>query len=57
MHVENRRLFQLASGAIRLEEWEHSHLLDCKVCMGVLYVVVNQTVNLAGDTPKSPEAA
>lgn len=57
MHVENRRLFQLASGAIRLEEWEQSHLLGCKVCKGVLYVVVNQSVNLAGDTPKSSEAA
>jgi hypothetical protein len=57
IHVENRRLFQCASGAIRLEDWEHSHLLDCKVCKGVLYVFVHQSVNPAGDMPKSAEAA
>jgi len=42
MHIENRRLFDVAFGRRKLEEWEQNHLHACKVCQGVLYVFVHQ---------------
>ncbi len=44
-HVENRRLFNAASGRIRLEEWEYAHLRGCDVCGGVLCVIVSQATS------------
>jgi hypothetical protein len=41
-HIENRRLFELASGTILLQNSEHEHLHTCTVCQGVLYVLLNQ---------------
>ena len=53
LHVENRRLFSLASGQLRLNQWEHEHLQGCKVCKGVLYVFVNQPIpSSEGRQPK-----
>src|SRR5205085_6931867 len=31
-HVENRRLFNLAVGRLKLEVWEQKHLHGCGVC-------------------------
>jgi hypothetical protein len=42
VHIENRRLFNMAVGRLKLEEWEQSHLHGCEVCQGVLYVLVHQ---------------
>src|SRR5438128_6080282 len=35
-HIENRRLFDLAGGRNKVEEWERDHLHACKVCQSVL---------------------
>jgi hypothetical protein len=44
IHVENRRLFEAASGQRKMNEWEHDHVHHCEVCQGVLYVFLNQPV-------------
>ena len=41
-HIENRRLWGLAGGRIRVERWEQDHLHECRVCQGIL-VYLNQT--------------
>jgi len=41
-HIENRRLFEIATGRVRVEESEPEHLHVCEVCQGVLYVFLNQ---------------
>ena len=41
-HIENRRLFNLASGVIKFFEWEQEHLHTCNLCQGVLHVFVRQ---------------
>jgi hypothetical protein len=41
-HIENRRLFEMAAGRLKLETREHDHLHQCEVCQAVLYVFVNQ---------------
>jgi hypothetical protein len=57
-HIENRHLFDLASGRIKLEEWEEQHIHDCKLCQGVLYVLLNQpTSGLTETAPKPADAA
>jgi hypothetical protein len=57
-HIENRRLFNLAAGRLKLDEWEQVHLEECKVCKGVLYVFVNQPISgLRLNQPKPGEAA
>ncbi len=57
-HVENRRLFNAASGGLKLNEWEQVHLHRCKVCKGVLYVFVNQPIIASRpNQPKPGEAA
>ena len=48
-HIENHRLFNAASGRLKLDEWEQSHLHECEVCKGVLYVLVNQPLNRSND--------
>ena len=58
VHVENRRLFDMARGKLKLEEWEEEHLHQCEVCQGVLYVFVSQVpAASAGDMKQSPDAA
>jgi hypothetical protein len=56
-HVENRRLFNVAAGQIKLDQWEQKHLHGCKVCKGVLYVFVNQPISLRDGRPEPGEAA
>jgi hypothetical protein len=57
-HIENRRLFDLAAGRSRLQEWEEGHLHECRVCQSVLYVFVNQPISaLTENQPKPSDAA
>jgi hypothetical protein len=56
VHVENRRLWDLASGRLKLEEWEQNHLHGCSVCQDVLYVFVRQPITGPGN-PEKPNAA
>jgi len=51
MHIENRRLFDLAFGRRKLEEWEQNHLHACRVCQGVLYVFVHQPLGAITEDP------
>lgn len=44
LHVENRRLFDLASGRLKQDEREEHHLHTCKVCQSVLDVFINQSI-------------
>ena len=54
-HIENRRLFDSASGRLKLEKWEQGHLHECEVCQGVLYdVFVHQPVGSAPSNPDKP---
>jgi hypothetical protein len=52
-HIANRRLFDTASGQLRLEEWEHNHMRVCKICEGVLCVMVSMITKLpeGGEPP------
>ena len=57
-HIENHRLFNAASGRLKLEEWEQAHLHECEVCKGVLCVLVNQPLSPSSNIPpKADEAA
>ena len=56
-HIGNRRLFNVAVGQLRAEAWEQKHLHGCKVCQGVLHVLVNQVIDLEKNSPKSSDAA
>jgi len=40
-HIENRRLYNLATG-LRLERWEEKHLHECNLCQAVLRVFLSQ---------------
>jgi hypothetical protein len=58
LHVENRRLVDLASGRVKLDGWEEHHLHTCKLCQGVLYVFINQPIDAPPEKPpKSADAA
>jgi hypothetical protein len=57
-HVANRRLFNLAAGRLNLKAWEANHLHGCKVCQGVLQVLINQAIGaLQENPPQSSDAA
>ncbi len=57
-HIENRRLFEMAAGRLKLESREHDHLHQCEVCQAVLYVFVNQpTINTSPIQSKKNDAA
>ena len=56
-HIENRRLFEMASGGVKLEVWELQHLHVCKICQGVLYVFVNQPIPPFSEKPPNPANA
>jgi hypothetical protein len=57
-HIENRRLFNMAAGRLRLEEWEQEHLHGCNVCQGVLNVLLDQPIDgMIKNPPKSSDAA
>ena len=51
IHIENRRLFALAFGKCKLDDWELNHLHGCKVCQGVLYVFVHQPLGALSENP------
>ena len=56
-HVENRRLFDTASGRLRLDEWEHDHLRVCNICEGVLCIMVSLTTNELAEGGEPPADA
>ena len=56
-HVENRKLFDLASGRLKLHEWEEHHLHTCKVCQSVLYVFINQPIGAPPEDPSKSAGA
>ena len=53
-HIENRQLFNVASGQLKLEAWEQEHLHGCKVCQGVLNVLLKQPINGVIENPRKP---
>ena len=53
-HIENRRLFDLALGRLKLEQWEQDHLHGCKVCQGVLYVFIHQPLGAVPEKLEKP---
>jgi hypothetical protein len=58
VHVENRRLFNLAIGRLVLEPGEQKHLEGCNVCQGVFNVLVRQKIAIpTKKPPKSSDAA
>ena len=56
-HVENRRLFNLAVGRLRPEEWEQNHLHKCRMCQGVVYILVLQPFDDVPGDPEKPDAS
>ena len=44
-HIENRRLFEAASGDARLDGHERQHLHECEICQSVFYVFINQPLS------------
>ena len=52
VHIENRRLFDLVFGRLKLEHWEQDHLHGCRVCQGILYVFIHQP--LIVESPGKP---
>jgi hypothetical protein len=53
-HVANRRLFNMASGQVRFQEWEEDHLRECDVCQGVLWVLLNQPITVTAGKYEKP---
>lgn len=56
-HIESHRLFNLAFGLLKLEKWEQNHLHKCRMCQGVVYVLVSQPFGDAPGDPEKPDAA
>ena len=56
-HIENRRLFDVAAGRLKLEEWEQDHLHECEVCQGVLNVFVSLPGAVPVNSDKPADAA
>jgi len=54
LHIENRRLFDLVFGRLKLEQWEQNHLHGCKVCQGMLYVFIQQPPIAVAEDPEKP---
>ena len=54
LHIENRRLFDLVFGRLKLEQWEQNHLHGCKVCQGMLYVFIQQPPIAVAENPEKP---
>ena len=54
-HIEYRRLWDLAGGRSKAEEWEQNHLYGCRVCQGVLYAYLDQPTTTSSDTPPESE--
>ena len=41
-HINNRQLFNFASGKIELADWERQHLHECKPCQKMICVLLRQ---------------
>lgn len=56
--IKIRRLFEAAAGAVRLEEREHQHLHECRVCQGVLhiFITVHRDILLTESKKHTPAA-
>jgi len=50
-HIENRRLFNAAAGAILLDEWEREHVHECPVCQGVFFAFLGFMVGEPSNRP------
>ena len=57
LHIENRRLFDLAAGRFKPEEWEKNHLHECRLCQSIVTVFVNQLTRAPADGPSNPADA
>ena len=53
-HIDNCHLFDLALGRLKLEEREQNHLHGCRVCQGVLYVLVHQPISATAGSAEKP---
>ena len=42
-HIQNRRLYNFAAGAIALGKYERAHLHECNVCQEMAYVLLRQS--------------
>ena len=47
--IEYRRLWDLAGGRTKAEEWEQDHLHGCRVCQGI-FVYLNQQTTPSSDS-------
>ena len=54
VHIDNRRLFNVAAGTVNLEAWERDHLHVCNVCQGVLYVFIRQPIVTSSENHEKP---
>jgi hypothetical protein len=54
VHIENRRLYNMAVGQFKFQEWEQDHLRDCDVCQGVLWVLLNQPIGTTTGNDEKP---
>jgi len=57
VHVDNRRLFNVAAGRTSLEQWEREHLHVCNVCQGVFYVFIRQPILGSSESSEKPKDA
>jgi hypothetical protein len=53
-HIENRNLFNLASGGFSLRDWEQDHIQACEICQGVLYILLNQLAEATSGSNTRP---
>jgi len=54
VHIDNRRLFNVAAGTVSLGPWEREHLHVCNVCQGVLYVFIRQPIVTSSENHEKP---
>ena len=45
LHIDNRRLFDVASGQVKLLTAETQHLHECSMCQAVLNIFLQQYGN------------
>jgi hypothetical protein len=61
IHIENRRLFEMAFGRLKPEQWEQDHLHECNVCQTVLHVFIASSSSIKesdkADKPDAPADA
>jgi hypothetical protein len=57
VHVDNRRLFDIAAGALSPDSWEREHFHKCNVCQSVLDVFLRQPITRSPNSEKPRDAA